>query len=274
MTTGRGIDHIGIASRDLDGLAARYEALGFTLTPRAYHQDHMGTSNRLVQFEGRNFIELLEVDRPRTMLPHGPGFMGFGQFNHDYLNAREGMSLVIFRTDDAAADLAAWAAKGLDVYDQFNFERQATLPDGSEATVRFELGFVTHPDINVLFYVCDNKAEEHFWKPDYQRHANGALGIQSVVIASENKTRDAVFISKLFDAEILPGCAEGLRVSCGPEHEALIVSPEAVAERDPAWRGDLSQGSLAIGAALTVADGPRETTPSAEAGGVFLNWIA
>ena len=61
MTTGRAIDHIGIASRSLDGLAARYEALGFTLTPRARHQDHMGTSNRLVQFRGRNFIELLEV---------------------------------------------------------------------------------------------------------------------------------------------------------------------------------------------------------------------
>ena len=121
MTTGRGIDHIGIASRDLDGLAAQYQALGFTLTPRAYHQDHMGTSNRLVQFRGQNFIELLEVDRPKTMLPHGPGFMGFGQFNHDYLKTREGLSLIIFRTEDTAADLAAWKAKGLGVYDQFNF---------------------------------------------------------------------------------------------------------------------------------------------------------
>jgi len=154
--TGRGIDHIGIASKNLDGLAAQYEGLGFTLTPRAYHQDHMGTSNRLVQFEGQNFIELLEVDRPQTMLPHAPGFMGFGQFNHDYLQRREGMSLIIFRTNDTAADLAAWKAKGLDVYDQFNFERLATLPDGTQVTVRFELGFVTHPKINALFYVCNN----------------------------------------------------------------------------------------------------------------------
>ena len=120
MRTGRAIDHIGIATRDLDGLAARYEALGFTLTPRAWHQDHMGTSNRLVQFagpdggpgRGANFIELLEVDRPQTMLPHSPGFMGFGQFNHDFLTRREGMSLIVFRTDDTAADLARWKARG------------------------------------------------------------------------------------------------------------------------------------------------------------------
>ena len=56
--SGRGIDHVGIATRDLDSLAAKWERLGFTLTPRAYHQDHMGTSNRLVQFEGGNFIDV------------------------------------------------------------------------------------------------------------------------------------------------------------------------------------------------------------------------
>ncbi len=58
MTTGRAIDHVVLASRNLDGLAARYEELGFTLTPRAYHEDRMGTSNRLAQFQGRNFISI------------------------------------------------------------------------------------------------------------------------------------------------------------------------------------------------------------------------
>ena len=58
-----------------------------------------------------------------------------------------------------------------------------------------------------------------------------------IVIASEDTTRDAVFVSKLFGGEIVPGCAEGLRVLCGSDQEVLIVSPEAVAERDPNWRG-------------------------------------
>lgn len=46
---------------DLDAAAASYEDLGFTLTPRAFHPDNMGTSNRLAQFKDETFIELLEV---------------------------------------------------------------------------------------------------------------------------------------------------------------------------------------------------------------------
>ena len=106
MTSGRAIDHIGIATRDLDALAAQYQALGFTLTPLAHHQDHMGTSNRLVQFDGGNFIELLTVDRPETMLSHAPGFMGFGQFNHDFLVKRcQGVKWFLSVQQNVFADL-------------------------------------------------------------------------------------------------------------------------------------------------------------------------
>ena len=270
MSSGRAIDHIGLASRDLDGLAARYEALGFTLTPRAWHQDHMGTSNRLVQFGGpeggRNFIELLEVDRPDTMLPHGPGFMGFGQFNHDFLRTREGMSLIIFRTDDTAADLARWREKGLDVCDQFNFERQATLPDGSQATVRFELGFVTSPAMpDILFYVCDNKAEEHFWKPPFQIHENGADEITAIVIAAKDPAPAAAFLSALFDG-VTTECAGGLSVACGA-HRIDILTPGALP--------DAASNTLPDGAAAGFElRAPHRTgiTPGAEAGGAFIQW--
>jgi catechol 2,3-dioxygenase-like lactoylglutathione lyase family enzyme len=56
MTSGRAIDHVMLAVRDLDRTALSYQELGFTLMPRAAHEDRMGTSNRLAQFRGRNFI--------------------------------------------------------------------------------------------------------------------------------------------------------------------------------------------------------------------------
>ena len=71
MASGRAIDHVVLTVRDLDAAAITYQRLGFTLTPRAAHDDQMGTSNRLAQFRGRNFIELLEVDRPETHLSSG-----------------------------------------------------------------------------------------------------------------------------------------------------------------------------------------------------------
>ena len=103
MNTGRAIDHVGIAARDLDGLAARYQALGFTLTPRAHHPDHMGTSNRLVQFKGRNFLELIEVDRPEGVTPLSDSVMSFGAYTAKLLERREGINLIVFRTDDRDA---------------------------------------------------------------------------------------------------------------------------------------------------------------------------
>src|SRR5262249_61200545 len=82
MTSGRAIDHVVLAVRDLARVAATYEALGFTLTPRALHEDRMGTSNRLAQFKAKNFIELLEVDRPDRLPRHDfaaqPPFFHFG----------------------------------------------------------------------------------------------------------------------------------------------------------------------------------------------------
>ena len=268
MGFGRAIDHIGIASRDLPALAAQYEALGFTLTPLAYHQDHMGTSNRLVQFKGGNFIELLTVDRPETMLPHSPGFMGFGQFNHDFLAKREGMSLVIFQTQDAAADLARWKAKGLDVYDQFNFERFATLPDGSQVTVQFELGFVTSPAIpDVLFYVCHNKAEEHFWKPQFQVHENGAEEMTAISLCVPEPEKAANFLSALFDGEVSEA-EDGFSVACDT-HRIDVATPEAFATQrrvnHPPYGG--------VGYEVRCPERKGTAAPPEQAGNAFINWV-
>ena len=269
MASGRGIDHVGIASRSLDGLAAQWQGLGFTLTPRAFHQDHMGTSNRLAQFDMGNFVELLEVDRPQTMLPHAPGFMGFGAFNHDFLARREGLSLIVFKTSDTPADLARWKAKGLTTYDQFNFERQAPLPDGSQATVRFELGFVTDPGIDALFYVCHNRAEEHFWKPQYQRHENGAEEMQAVILCSSEPERHAAFLSALFDGEIHQR-GGGIWVECDG-HFIAVLPPDELA--DCGWTED--PGAEAVAAGLHIMSAPLagQIVPPERAGGAFIKWI-
>ena len=268
MGSGRSIDHIGIASRDLPVLASQYQDLGFTLTPLAHHQDHMGTSNRLVQFRGGNFIELLTVDRPETMLPHSPGFMGFGQFNHDFLAKREGMSLVIFQTQDTAADLARWKAKKLDVYDQFNFERFATLPDGSQVTVRFELGFVTSPAIpDVLFYVCHNKAEEHFWKPEFQAHENGAEEMTAISLCVPEPARAAEFLSALFDGEISKTDG-GYSIACDT-HRIDVATPEAFATRrrvnHPPYGG--------VGFEVRCAGRTGTHASPEHAGNSFIDWV-
>jgi hypothetical protein len=267
MVSGRAIDHVVIAGRDLDGLAARYQALGFTLTPQAYHEDRMGTSNRLAQFRGRNFIELIEVDRPETVDRPGPGGFAFGAFLERYLARREGLAMIVFRTDDARADTAAWKAGGIDTYEPFDFQRQARLPDGTEATVGFSLGFATSREMpDLAFFVCENRAPEHFWKPAYQEHANGAEEIAAVLLVAREPGRHGEFLSRLFGG-VVTDRQGGVSVACGP-HRIDVLAQEAVA----GWRDDPGEGALGAGLAVRAPARSGTITPAEEAGGVRIEW--
>lgn len=271
MSSGRAIDHVVIASRDLDGLAARYEALGFRLTPKAFHEDRMGTSNRLAQFRGRNFIELLEVDRPDRVEEPGPGGFAFGSYLKGWTARREGLAMIVFRTDDARADIDGWRAAGLDTYEPFDFQRQATLPDGSQATVGFSLGFCTSAAMpDVAFFVCQNRAEQHFWKPDYQHHPNGAEEIAAVTLAAPEPERHGEFLGALFGGDVAQG-PDGISVACGP-HRIEVLRPGAV----PGWDDTPGDGALGAAVAIRTAGGSPAragtVTPAAQAGGVAIDW--
>jgi hypothetical protein len=270
MTAGRAIDHVGVASRNLDALAAQYESLGFTLTPRAWHEDRMGTSNRLAQFRGRNFIELLEVDRPNNIMPHAPDLMSFGAFTHGYLEKRQGLALVVFRTENAAADVASWRAKGLDTYAPFQFGRQAKTPDGGTVTVSFSLGFVTSPMMpDVLFFVCENRAEEHFWKSAYQDHANGADEIAAVVLCASEPACHGDFLNSLFGGTVTDR-DDGISVICGA-HRIDVVTPGSIS--DTGWAGDVDSNALGAGLVIRTTGKAGHITPAANAGGAFIRWI-
>ncbi|WP_282609787.1 VOC family protein [Pelagibius sp. Alg239-R121] len=277
MATGRSIDHIVVAVRDLDAAAKVYEELGFTLTPRAMHEDRMGTSNRLAQFAGKNFIEILEVDRPDTLVPHDPSktppFFSFGGHNKERIAEREGMSMLVFASGDARADAARFQAASVPTYEVFDFDRQARLPGGEQVTVSFSLTFATSPDMpDLAFFVCQNRAQEYFWKPEFQKHKNAARVITAVYIASSNPERDSAFVSKMFGGAV-SAITGGFSVACGAGQEVRVVTPESALEHDPSLQIDLSSGPAFVGIALASGE-TRETTPATAACGLFIEWIA
>jgi catechol 2,3-dioxygenase-like lactoylglutathione lyase family enzyme len=277
MASGRAFDHVVLAVRDLARTAAIYESLGFTLTPRAAHEDRMGTSNRLAQFKARNFIELLEVDRPEKLARHdfaaSPPFFSFGDHNRRAVAQRDGLSTLVFAGDDARADIARFKAAGVPTFAPFDFERRGKLPTGTEVTLAFSLGFAQSPAMpEVAFFVCENRAQEAFWKPEYQGHANGATGIAAVYLASPAPECDAAFVGKMFGGEVstLPG--GGCRVACGPNQELRVLTPQAVSERDPSLKG-LEQGSARLAGIALAALSGGGFTPAAYAGGMFIEWV-
>jgi len=108
------------------------------------------------------------------------------------------MSMLVFQSDDARRDQREFADKGLASYAPFDFSRQARLPDGGEVTVGFSLAFVTDPRMpEAAFFVCQQHAPEHFWKPEYQRHPNGARAVTEVVMAADEPTSYAALFEGL-----------------------------------------------------------------------------
>ncbi len=275
MAAGRRIDHIVLAVGGLDDAARCYEALGFTLTPRAQHNAAMGTSNRLVQLSGGNFIELLEVDRPATLEPHdfaaSPPRFSFGAHNRAFVARRDGLSMLVLNGSDSRADIAAFRKAGIDFYAPYDFERQATLPDGTRVTVAFGLAFATSPAMpEIAFFTCHNKTPQHFWKPAFQQHANGARRIAAVYLVAEEPERHRAFLGALTGG---PVCEVdgGLCVQCGGE-ELLVLRPSRLLEIAPATHFDLSDGPRFAGFAIETSGPARPLTPAAEACGAFIEW--
>lgn len=265
MTTGRPIDHVVIAVDDLEAAARRYESLGFTLTPRASHPDHMGTANRLAQFTGGNFIELVEADRPDRMVDHDlastPPRFSFGAHIRAFTERQNGMAALVLASDDARAEAARLAAAGIQTYAPIDFERTATQPDGTTARVAFSLAFATSPDLpDLAFYFCQHHTPETFWKPRFQSHANTAQAITAVHLSAEDPSRHRGFLEHLTGAtgEPVPG---GWRFRCGSDHDLLLRAPEQHA-------GGASADPRFVGVTIQTARAPAP----AEACGVTVEW--
>ena len=210
----RGIDHIVWAVSDLDAARSLFEAMGFTVTPTAYHP--FGTKNALIQLDGA-FIELLAVHDESLMPPAAEGQFSFAQFNRRYLAERQGASMLVLRSMDVGADMAEFRDLDLKTYPRFDFERDAKQPDGSLKKVSFSLGFLDHdlmPETG--FFVCQQKHDpSHFWQAAYQRHANGAKALASVLFIASNPSDHHEFLGGFSGQREMRSTSAGVVVDTG-----------------------------------------------------------
>ncbi len=208
-----GIDHLVLATHDLDAARARYQALGFTLTPPARHP--FGTGNSLVQLQG-GFLELLAIAAPEDIPEASAGNFSFAAFNRDYLASGEGFSMLVLASEDARAEGERMRAAGLETYKPFDFSRRARLPSGEEVTVGFSLSFASHPALpDAGFFYCQQHAPEHFWKAEYQHHANTAGSIEEVGLVADDPAEIAGFMAAFAGAKAHRAGIDGLEVDTG-----------------------------------------------------------
>ncbi|MEJ1159271.1 VOC family protein [Prosthecomicrobium sp. N25] len=228
MSGPRGIDHVVLPVHDLDAGAESWERLGFTLTPAARHP--WGTCNRLVQFDGA-FLEILAVDRPALIPDPTPGRFSFGAFNRDFLARREGASMLVLESGDSDRDIAEYGALGLTTFERFDFERAATGPGGEVRTVAFSLAFAmpgpatSASPSEAGFFTCRQHFPENFWRPAYQRHANGAVGIAAVTLTARDPADHHAFLSAFVGTRTLHMTGYGLEIAT-PRGAIEVLTPQ------------------------------------------------
>jgi Glyoxalase-like domain len=187
-----GLDHIVHAVRDLDAAAEFYLRTGFTVGGRNRHP--WGTHNRIVQLKNC-YIEVLEVAEPEKIVPHATRSFSFGAFHRDFLARREGFSMLLLNSSDAASDAQGLEANGIGAFDVFDFAREGKRPDGSTVKLAFSLAFAAEPNSpDLRFAVCQHHFPENFWNPAFQVHANGAQRVPGVVMIANDSARHQDFL--------------------------------------------------------------------------------
>jgi hypothetical protein len=169
-----GIDHVLVGVRDLVLAAARWERLGFHLTPRGRHIG-WGTGNYCVMFE-ESYIELLGIIDP-------------AQFTNNldaFLKTREGLMGLAFATENEVGCAEQLRAIGVTPDGPKVLKRELELPEG---TVLPEFGLVMLPKAatpDLSAFICAHKTPELIRRPDWLRHANRATGIVSMTVVVDD----------------------------------------------------------------------------------------
>ncbi len=210
-----GLDHVVIAVRDLDAAAAQWAALGFHLSPRGTHSEHMGSGNYTMMF-GEDYLELLGVLAEK---PHNAPLRGF-------LAKREGLERTAFTTTDAGAGVAALQARGIPATGPVHFGRPVPMPDGSMAEARFSVMHwpVTEAPAGLRIFACQHHTRHTVWVPELQAQPNGVTRIIRVLVASNFPNKAAEHLARLTESVVR--LEDGIRlVPTGPGRADIGFAP-------------------------------------------------
>ena len=127
-----------------------------------------------------------------------------------------GLNGLVFGTEDAASVAAALSAAGVPHTPPNQFSRPVDLPGGGARDAVFRTVHVQPPAGRPgRLYFCHHFTRDLVWRDEWRRHANGALGVVRVLIASDDPAILHGLFSAMFGAEALRTVADGCSLLVG-----------------------------------------------------------
>ncbi|MCW5605463.1 MAG: VOC family protein, partial [Burkholderiales bacterium] len=177
------LDHIGCIVSALDAGAARWERLGYTLTPVSRQRGAVpgregfhpwASANRCIILRN-TYLELIGIVDPEAFNPWAR-----------FIAKGEGLHILALRCHDAESTYAALSARTDALLPPVPRERVLDV-DGEPRTMRFRNIFSRDeawPEARYL--LIEHQTPDYVWQTRYQNHENGACDLVAVTLATEN----------------------------------------------------------------------------------------
>ena len=208
------LDHAVVNVRDqMDRAVQIYRRLGFHMTERGYHT--LGSINHLATLE-HDYIELIGFE-PNT-----------ANVRTDILRYPCGLNALVFGMSDANSVYAELQNSDVPVEPSIAFSRPV-LVDGSNQDARFQTVRLTKDAVaGGRVYFCQHLTPELVWRPEWQRHANGAVALTRAVLVSADPPRAVGIFKRMFGDPVVSTDRNGAIVSC-KRFRIEIVPPDGLA---------------------------------------------
>ena len=180
------LDHVAVATDDLDRAATAYRRLGFNLTRRSSHSGDdgpWGTGNHCAMFRD-GYFELIGITDPALY--------------HDHLKAAlaryTGLHLIALGTGDSDAAYTGLRSRDVPAQKPYAIARRVPYGDGGrEGRFRItQMDEAWFPEAD--FFFCQHETPDVLWQPGLLDHPNGVTGLLGVTIASADPDDTAMRI--------------------------------------------------------------------------------
>lgn len=178
------INHVGMAVRDLAGTTARYEAMGFQLTPYSLHSgawkpgepvQPLGSGNRCVMFEN-TYLEILASEDPNKPAARIVNF----------LKRHQGAHIVCFDCGDCDLVDKRVRGAGFETSDVIPLQREIDTPEGVRTAKFVRCQFAPKDSPEGYIQCTTHLTPQYIYQPRYIAHANGCFRLAEAIMVTDD----------------------------------------------------------------------------------------